>query len=285
MPTRYNGIHKHRLFHWIGRHIDYPGGGTIERRPRLKDEQRREYLACLRGILAPRKGLWVKPPGEPDRLGDGALVKVDRPIVCFTEWSLDESLPHTMRYGRLGLGFPKQFVLRHGGQPVTYVRDRVRGDPFTRAMMVLARHLHGEGDREEDKHVREAFAYVSQFLKRIDRAEPSRLHRRRVHRRPPSARPPVRDPFRRSFGRTLEYLEEREWRIVFEEKIAEGWNRGRKEPPYYLPIRPGFELFTVVLPDNRTVNLALGDRRLRDALFPKNAPHVTILSLEDIGTF
>jgi len=31
MPTRYNGIHKHQLFHWIGRHIDYPGGGTTER--------------------------------------------------------------------------------------------------------------------------------------------------------------------------------------------------------------------------------------------------------------
>ena len=126
MPTRYNGIHKHQLFHWIGHHIDIPKGRQNDA---ASLEQRRAYLDCLRGVLAPGKAPWVKPPREPARLGDGSLIRVDRPIVCFTEWSLDESLPHTMRYGRLGLGLPKQFVLRHGGQPVTYVRDLSPAEP------------------------------------------------------------------------------------------------------------------------------------------------------------
>lgn len=287
MTTRYNGIHKHQLFHWIGRHIDHPDHGGGHPRRGLDDAQRAQYLECLRGLLARGKGLWVKPPHEPDQLGDGSLIQIDRPIVCFTEWSLGESLPHTMRYGRLGLGFPKQFVLRSGGQPVTYVRDRARKDPFTRDMMALARHIRAMDFRsEKNEEIGRAFDYISQFLKRIDKPEPPRPGRRRGRRESViPARPRERDPFQRPFGRTLEYLEEREWRIVFHPAIADRLIAGGGTPPYYLPIRPGTDLFTVVLPDNRAVNMALNDRRLRRVLLPNDAPHVTVLSLEDVGTF
>src|SRR5512134_3427339 len=106
--TRYNSIHRQQLFHWIGKHIDDRTVGKS-----LTDSLRSDYVACLEGAL--ENGLWLKTPRLPDCLGDGLLIKVHRPIVCFTEWSLGQSLPHTTRYGRLALGFPKRFVLSRGG--------------------------------------------------------------------------------------------------------------------------------------------------------------------------
>jgi hypothetical protein len=94
--------------------------------------------------------------------------------------------------------------------------------------------------------------------------------------------------FVRKFGRFLHYLEEREWRIVYDlslEKYFESGPGAPNGPEYYLQFEPGAELFTVVLPDNQTVNLAMQDPFIRKNLFPKDAPHVTLLSLQDIGTF
>ena len=117
MPiATYNNIHRQQLFHWIGIHIEAKAPGRF-----LTDALRDEYIDCLEDAL--NNGLWAKVPGTPDQLGDGKLIKVSRPITCFTEWSLGQSLPHTQRYGRMALGFPKRFVLERGGQPVTYVSD------------------------------------------------------------------------------------------------------------------------------------------------------------------
>ncbi|MCX6036525.1 MAG: hypothetical protein NTW99_01270, partial [Chloroflexi bacterium] len=60
---------------------------------------------------------------------------------------------------------------------------------------------------------------------------------------------------------------------------------GPDQPEFFLPFEPGRELFTVVLPDNHTVNMALNDSFIRKKLYPADAPHVTVLSLQDIGTF
>src|SRR2546430_443681 len=165
--ARYNNIHRQQLFHWIGRHIDEKGDHG-----RLNDILRNEYVKCLRDAL--RNGLWVKIPKEPDYLGDGSLIKVHRPITCFTEWSLGQSLPHTTRYGRLGLGFSKRFVLSRGGQPVMYVRDVEKNDPYTTALKTLARFLKSADAKRRIPRRRleilsQHFDYLSHFTKRIRR--------------------------------------------------------------------------------------------------------------------
>lgn len=89
----------------------------------------------------------------------------------------------------------------------------------------------------------------------------------------------------------MPYLEEREWRVVEHPSLLESGQlvagSTTDEPKFYLPYQPGRELFTLVLPDNRTVNEVLCnvDFDFTTLLFPKNAPHVTVLSLQDIGTF
>ena len=287
MPT-YNHIHRQQLFHWIGSHID-----VRATKEKLTDDLRHEYVQCLKGAL--QNGLWVKTPRDPDQLGDGSLVKVRRPITCFTEWSLGQSMPHTSRYGRLGLGFPKRFVLMRGGQPITYVRDSNKTDPYTKSLKALAEFFKNDpkaADLPAAKlaKLRAAFDYLSHFNKRIRKGAKPRVtaaplpSRLLTIRRPPVAKP---DPFVRTYGGTLHFLEEREWRIVYDESLEIFFKKGSgtPAPDYYLKFTPGRELFTVVLPDNHTVSLALQDNTIRKRLFPADAPHVTILSLQDIGTF
>jgi hypothetical protein len=289
MPA-YNNIHRQQLFHWIGSHID------ARRTDGLTDPLRVDYIECLREAL--QEGLWVKIPRDPDYLGDGSLIKVHRPITCFTEWTLGQSLPHTRRYGRLGLGFPKKFVLAHGGQPVTYVRDSSRNDPYSAALKALARfikHCEDQDTRKLSGHkldeIRDQFDYLAHFNKRIKRMRLVRRVSMKLRRLVPAKRikrvSRVPDPFVRVFGSPLHYLEEREWRIVYSSALDDFFQPGRDNgnPNFFLPFCAGRELFTVVLPDNRTVNMALNDRSIFRRLFPKDQPHVTVLSLQDIGTF
>jgi len=73
----------------------------------------KECLSQLRNSL--ENGLWVKSPRFPEQFDfKGKHFSLNAPICCFTEWSLGESLPHTAEYGRIGLGFPKRWVIEHG---------------------------------------------------------------------------------------------------------------------------------------------------------------------------
>ncbi|MGZ5518838.1 MAG: hypothetical protein ACXWIU_09275 [Limisphaerales bacterium] len=285
----YNNIHRQQLFHWIGSHID----AGLSKLGRLDDKSREAYVACLHGAL--KCGLWVKTPRDPDFLGNGDLIKVTRPIACFTEWTLGQSLPHTTRYGRLGLGFPKRFVLARGGQPLIYIRDSAKNDPYTVALKTLARYFKNiQAGRKlsarKIDELREHFDYLSHFNKRIRKQLQPRISFKKIKPpRSPTLKTPAAKPnlFVRRFGTTLHYLEEREWRIVYSAALDEFFLKCGKSsgPDYYLPFIPGKELFTVVLPDNRTVNMALSDTFIRKKLYPADDPHVTVLSLQDIGTF
>lgn len=295
----YSNIHRRQLFHWIGSHIE---ARTTKDTSTLTDEFRREYIACLRGAL--KRGLWVKTPRDPDRLGDDskdAHFQVNRPISCFTEWLVGESLPHTSRYGRLGLGFPRSFVLKRGGHPVIYVRGIRSGDQYTKNLLNLRSFLADErleemfGAKTVAEH-RKRLDYITHFAKQTRKPPVVKV---RLTPRPPKPAAPQRpgtqtiqetstETFERNFGRRQELLEEREWRIVHHSTFSKYFTETPKDPSapdYYLPFETGNELFTVVLPDNRTVNMVMNERFFIRKFYPTDAPHVTVLSLQDIGTF
>jgi hypothetical protein len=286
-------IHKQQLFHWIGRDIDR----RYRPRPNPSDDAVTMFLGHLRGSL--ENGLWVKTPEPPEhfRLREQSY-QLRRPITCFTEWSLGDSLPHTTRYGRLGFGFSKRWVIERGGQPVTYFRHS-RQSLFLRLIFKLVKaarrpQLHEALSGPDHAALEQGVDYLLHFAKSIRNAPPkvSRPAKRRGGLRPlrvPVRRPVervVREPnrFARQFGRALDFVEEREWRIVHDPDNP-AFVTGPGSPPFYLRYEPGEELFTLVLPDNKTVSRVLRDSRLTARLFPRNAPHVTLLSLQDIGTF
>ena len=299
MGIKYQGVHRQQLYHWVGRHIDYTDPDDEDSRVKsLCDEQREHYLSDLRNILDSKMGLWMKKTRVPDQIGSGNLVRVRQPLLCFTEWSLSDSQPHAYKYGRLGLGFPRKFVLGLGGQPVSYIAAS-QNEPnyFADALLAVAAHFHRyQGDDAEV--LRKEFLFLTQFVKKLRMEQQDRKARdeaRSVKRygRPAERRAKPTKTYSKQYGKTLEFLEEREWRVVYHDALL---RRGRirenisrpQGPDYFVPVQPGKDLFTVVLPDYRTAQILRTSNNCKDIL-PRmqlpDHPHVTLLTLEDIGTF
>ena len=300
MGIKYQGIHRQQLYHWFGRHIDYTDPNDEDSRVKtLDDDKRKQYLSDLRNVLNPKMGLWMKTPRAADQIGDGRLVKVRQPILCFTEWSLSDSRPHSYKYGRLGLGFPRKFVLGLGGQPVSYIAA-AKNEPnyFTESLLKIARHFRGyKGDNADV--LEKEFQFLTQFIKKLKMEQADKEVRdkarsvKRIGKSQTGRAAPV-PTFSKQFGKTLEFLEEREWRVVYHDalvhrlKIFKNQSRPKNGPDYFVPVRPGQDLFTVVLPDYRTAHLLHTSAQFKDILprlCPQDQPHVTLLTLEDIGTF
>lgn len=294
-------IHRQQLFYWMGRSIDDRNG----KRKLLRDELVTEVLRQLRGSL--EHGLWVKRPRVSESLElRGKSFALDLPITCFTEWSLGESLPHTAEYGRIGLGFPKRWVIERGGQSVTYFRHNAKGSFLPAMFKLLA--AGGTFDREGkwraalDGVMAAELRYLLHFAKMIrlktpkpERVGPSLTMPKPVVRK--QARPKAAveaQMFKRKFGMPLEFVEEREWRIVHH-PANRHFVPGPGVPDYYLPYLPGEELFTLVLPDNKVVSRVLQSDWFTERLFTpwkhypelkgRRVPPVTVLAHADIGTF
>lgn len=110
------------LVHWTGKDIDARlHNGTIS-----IGDWRKAYVQRLLTTL--HTGLWLTR-GE-EILGESAKEAEFRYYdyrVCFSEALLSRSDYHTARYGRLGFGFSRLFVLNSGGSPVIYVRNASSG--------------------------------------------------------------------------------------------------------------------------------------------------------------
>ncbi len=296
-------IHRQQLFYWMGRSIDDQNRG----RKVLRDDLVKEVLAQLRGSL--EHGLWVKSPRYPEKLIlHRQPFALNLPIACFTEWSLGESLPHTMEYGRIGLGFPKRWVIDRGGQSVTYFRHNEKAS-FLQCAYKLLRVL-GEGDEAGIWKAHggicgfEELRYLLHFAKmiRLQRPPPERKVRAPAATKrlvPREKRPEAAvqaQMFKRKFGMPLPFVEEREWRIVYHpgnHHFEPGPPAG--VPDYFLPYLPGEEMFTLVLPDNKVVSQVLQTEWFTERLFTpwrhypelknRRVPPVTVIAHSDIGTF
>lgn len=289
-PSQSVRLHRRQLFHWIG--------SDLVERGEINDEIRQEYVSYLRDSLD--RGLWLKCPRQQERLLDGLHFEVKKPICCFTETSLDEIKDHSRKYGRLGLGFPKRFVLERGGRPVNYLLGQ-RNDEYMLAWHRLAKILGtpdvlGSLSDKKKSDVKESLSFVSHFLKEMKQPSEKRSTPRKQTEpnRAERTHKSIPDPYQRSFGGPLHFLEEREWRFVLgctrNKTIPRGAlkndeNIGSSDPSWFVPYEPGKDLFTVVFPDNATLAKAIMDNEVRAKLFRNNSPHVTLLTLDDLGTF
>ena len=300
--TRPTGnVHRQQLFYWMGRSIDDRNG----KRKLLRDELVTEVLRQLRGSL--EHGLWVKRPRYPEKFElRNSHFALDLPIACFTEWSLGESLSHTAEYGRIGLGFPKRWVIERGGQSVTYFRHHAKGTFLQAVFKLLAAQgtgdAHGFWQPKPGAPLFEELRYLLHFAKmiRLNAPKPERALAKMLPspRRTPIRKRPVAaveaQMFKRKFGRPLQFVEEREWRIVHHSSNKH-FVKGPGLPDFYLPYLPGEELFTLVLPDNKVVSKVLQTDWYTERLFTpwkhyselrsRRVPPVSVLSHSDIGTF
>jgi hypothetical protein len=295
-------IHRQQLFYWMGGALDKKNG----KRKVFSDDLVRECLTQLRGSLD--NGIWVKSPRIPEQFDlNGKHFPLNAPIACFTEWSLGESLPHTSEYGRIGLGFPKRWVIERGGQSVTYFRHSEKGS-FLQSVFKLLGVVGQDtgGGLWAGKAGMSGFdelRYLLHFAKMIRLKRPSPERKaimaaapRPVRRKKPSKAAVEAQTFKRKFGFPLQFVEEREWRIVYH-PASKHFRKGPRSgvPDHYLRYVPGEELFTLVLPDNKVVCNVLQNDWFTERLFTpwrhypelkgRRVPPVTLLSHSDIGTF
>lgn len=275
---------RQQLFHWVGSHI--------EKSSSLSANVKREmYVDCLRDFL--RDGFRMKLPRDPDVLPSGTRVTL--PITCFTDWDLRGSGAHTARYGRLGFGVTKQFVLAAGGHPVTYAHVK---SPLSNALANVRKQIERSGMTNPE--LASTLEFIAHFTKRIQPpAKPRKVENMQKVRTSSKANKAAiaLDPgrhFLRSWGiQSGSFLEEREWRIVYGshlESIVKPMKRApgdREVPGYFLKPTLGHDVVTVVLPDNAAVHLAMTDKKIREALAPtqERRPHVALISLAEVGTY
>jgi hypothetical protein len=107
-------IHTKFLIHWAGKKFHMPTDP-------LNDELRDKYVETLINIF--ENGFEMGRGKEEIVDLDGKLLETFVSRVCFTEIKLSLARKHAERYGLLGIGVDRDFVLKRYGNPVFYMKS------------------------------------------------------------------------------------------------------------------------------------------------------------------
>lgn len=241
-------IHSKFLIHWTGKDIN-----PYNRK--LDTDMRKKYVKRLKDVL--RKGLYMKPGEEKIYGKNNKWIKAEIARVCFTEIKLTQTEKHAKRYGELGIGFNRNFVLEREGNPVFYVQNGDKGHIIEN--FVVLRDLMDElsADKAKTKELEIILGYLKNMSCRNENE--------------------------------LKYYDEMEWRIVHIDRLTgpdnyiqdngEITKEGKKI--YRLKIQSK-DTHLVVFPDNETVRLALKDEEISE-FFKSYMP--TLIVLDDCKNF
>ncbi|MEX0727135.1 MAG: abortive infection system antitoxin AbiGi family protein [Planctomycetaceae bacterium] len=224
------------LVHWTGKDLGLDP-------TTLTDADRNLYIDRLAATLI--DGLWMTKPSERIEGNAGAYIQYESPMTCFTEIRLSQTQSHSRRYGLLGIGVTRRFVLDRLGGPVHYVRNHSTECVIGNAQEIL--NVLKSLDRPE---IVEYFSVNSAFIKNM-----SDLNQ---------------DDFT--------YLNEQEWRIVHTYKqVTAGKlvDTGVPHPPFRIPLQSS-DVRLIVFPDGKTRMKARSDSRL-GAWLQASAPAGPIL--------
>lgn len=113
-------IHSDFLIHWTGKDIDEQYDSDWYTNPKkMRDEVTEQYIDRLRGILT--FGLWMTEEPEITLFSSrGDITIPATPRICFTELKISLSMRHAHRYGRLGIGVKRPYLLTRFGRPLIY---------------------------------------------------------------------------------------------------------------------------------------------------------------------
>lgn len=107
-------LHSKFLVHWTGKRFH-------KLTDPLNDELRNKYVETLINIL--ENGFEMGKGKEEIYDLDGKLLETFISRICFTEIKLSVARKHSQRYGSLGIGVDRDFVLKRYGNPVFYVKS------------------------------------------------------------------------------------------------------------------------------------------------------------------
>ncbi|SFF07234.1 Putative abortive phage resistance protein AbiGi, antitoxin [Chitinophaga sp. CF118] len=209
-----------------------------------------QYVTRLKSTIF--QGLYLNKGSERIVGHNNTAIKADISRVCLTEIRLTQVTKHTSLYGKLGIGFSRDFVIRNFGNPVSYVTN-------SNAYSLLVEHfdhLHGFLANHHYEEYLARLQYIMGFVKNMSDVNEN----------------------------DMKYYEEMEWRIVHN-KLMEIDGRILPEDPaksiYRLVYAPR-EVKLIVFPNEETNALALSDPDLL-RFFKDHTP--ILLTLEDCNQF
>ena len=114
-----NSQHSDILIHWTSQ--------ELAGQPLSDQNIQNAYVDLLRSIYS--KGLRFSRPKNPDVVVgvNSNTVLHTLPIICFTELRLSQAQEHAHQYGKLGIGFRREFLMTWGANPVFYMQSKNQG--------------------------------------------------------------------------------------------------------------------------------------------------------------
>jgi hypothetical protein len=226
------GIHSKILVHWTGK--------DIESNPSANKSQ----LYVERLIDDLQNGLFTKRTTE-------AVIrkkKIKHLVrICFTEIRLSQARTHAERYGKLGIGFTRDFIMNKGGRPVIYIPFEIREDGHLLENLIRTVYDKSTGNDEIHKSTKWIMAHVK----------------------------------RMSNEKGEDYYEEMEWRLVHDESPNNRHFIGEGQGVYRMrfAIR---DIKVIIFPDEGTKQLALKN----DVMKKHISKHMPMMAtLEDCDSF
>ena len=223
------GIHSKILVHWTGKDIE-------------KDPNKRSQLYVDRLKNDLKEGLYTKAT-EEDAIRGMKIKNITR--LCFTEIRLSQAQMHAERYGKLGLGFSRDFIMNKGGRPVIYIPYKATPDSS-----LLEDSFRTVYQESKDHHeINESSKWIVAHVKRM------------------------------SNGKDEDYYEEMEWRIVHHandkniKHTGNGVHRLKFEAS---------DIKVIIFPDEDTKQLSLKDDYIKNYL-SEHMP--IIATLDDCRNF
>ncbi len=225
------GIHSRILVHWTGKEFE-----------EIRDEKEKSFLYIQRLKNDLQEGLYTKTT-EEDVIRKWRITNITR--LCFTEIRLGQAQVHAKRYGKLGLGFSRDFIMNKGGRPVIYI-------PFEA----------NEGSRLLEESIRELFERSKEIDEIHKPAKWILTHVKRMWNE-----------------KGEDFYEEMEWRIVHGpddrniKNIGDGVHRLKFDTS---------DIKVIIFPNEDTKQLSLKDDYIRKYL-SENMP--IMVTLDDCSNF
>lgn len=110
-------LHTKFLIHWTGKKW---------LQNELCDDIRNQYINRLIDVL--QHGFFMKPGNETIWGANKASITAHISRTCFTEIKLSLAAQHAKKYGSLGIGVNRKYVLERYGGPVFYVQNGINSN-------------------------------------------------------------------------------------------------------------------------------------------------------------
>jgi hypothetical protein len=234
------GIHSKILVHWTGK--------DIENCPE-PNKKSQLYVERLKDDL--EEGLFTKRTTEAS-IRKKKIKNLLR--ICFAEIRLSQAETHAKRYGKLGIGFTRDFIMNKGGRPVIYIPFEAMADG-----RLLEDSIKNAYDNSKDnEEIRISLKWIMAHIKRMSNGQSE-----------------DNEDYE-------DYYEEMEWRLVYDESPEnKHFTKGEGNGVHRLNFA-AHDIKVIIFPDEDTKQLSLKDGDIRKYF----SEHIPIMAtLEDFRHF